>query len=158
MDVDESEEEAKVRDASRFAGQVVQEKQDDTRGGAVDEVRQRSRELLQELVGNFSSTVLNVAKAPNWDQAKVAYRPRPTMVGAPATGMPHQPTSVTKPVHIPSPRAQRLLDLTSSFTFVGKQKNIPSIPFKDFTSAPFQEHLQQQQSLLVLYFRDEEAK
>jgi hypothetical protein len=61
-------------------------------------------------------------------------------------------------VHIPSPQAQRLLDLTSSFTFVGKHKNIPSIPFKDFTSAAFQEHFQQQQSLLVLYFQDDHEK
>jgi hypothetical protein len=82
------------------------------------------------------------------------------MVGAPATGLPRYggpPTPPPKPVHVPSPRAQRLLDLTASFTFVGGQKNIPSIPFKDFTSASFQEHLQQQQSLLVLYFYDEEA-
>jgi len=125
-----------MRDASQFSGQVVQEKEENSKGDAVDllildEVHQRSKLLLQELVGNFSSTLLNVAKAPNWDQANVTYRPKeidqtgesyrgPHMVGAPATGMPRPPTTAPKPVHVPAPRAQRLLDLTSGFTFMGK--------------------------------------
>jgi hypothetical protein len=65
LDEDEVEEGVEKKDTSQFQAQVAQKKKVNSTEDILDEVRQKSSVLLEELVGNFSSALLKVAQAPN---------------------------------------------------------------------------------------------